>query len=439
MTIKHLTPNRFDIPAKTLYARLRNLDTDWGEWVYSHHLKVWNGYHEREPEKTCLEDFLKCFEQILDDVKNDNFDFQRSPIPISNTGELLNGAHRYAAALIHNCPVEIVENNRAPHLWNHEFFTNKTDIIPTGLLPAAADAMALEYCRLRSENRDLYIVSVFPSALGQEDEVCKILNRHGIIAYHKEVHLTENGFNHLIQQFYETEPWVGSVADRFKGARRKAEKCFTKKGPVRVYLIQSPQQENMVTAKQEIRDLFNISNHSVHINDTFEETMHIGNLVFNENSIDFLNAATFRPSFSKFWNLLTECREAPASSEICIGGSAAMAAHGLRDTGDFDYLHAKKFPHMELAPKITSHGEWVRFYHTSPEDIVFNPTNYFYFSGIKFATLDVVREMKIIRWEKKDRRDIEMINAHQNQAPPKPIPLRPIARGASFLKKLWRR
>ena len=299
--------------------------------------------------------------------------------------------------------------------------------------------MALEYCRLRASQRDLYFVLLFPSAKDGEEEVRSILSKHGTIVYRKEAHLTENGSNHLVSQLYEEEPWIGSIQDRFKGSRRKASKCFDGDGPLRVFLVQSPNLEEMFNAKQEIRDVFKISNHSVHINDTFEETMHVGQLLLNENSIHFLNLATLRPSFRKFWSLVTECRKAEGSDQICIGGSAAMAAYGLRDTGDLDYLHHADFPHKELAPKVTSHEGWTHFYHTSQDDFLLNPKNHFYFSGLKFATLDAVREMKTIRWEKKDRRDVEMINEFELQNPPKPLPLRPIARSASFLKKLFRK
>ena len=115
-----------------------------------------------------------------------------------------------------------------------------------------------------------------------------------------------------------------------------------------------------------------------------------------------------------------------------------MAAYGIRDTGDLDYLHDRNFPNKKLAPKITSHEGWTQYYHTTAEDILLNPRLHFYFSGIKFATLDVVREMKIKRWEKKDRRDVELINEFLRRNPPKPLPLRPIDQGLSRLNKWWR-
>ncbi len=439
MAIERLSPNRFDIPAKTLYARLRKYDTDWGEWVYSHHLKVWNGYHEEEPKKSSFQEYRKTFDRILDDVENENFDWSRSPVAVSRkTGDLLNGGHRLAAALVFGQEIKAELLRGAPHIWNHEFFRNKTDIEPTGLLPEAADAMAVEYCRLRESKRDLYIVLIFPSAKGREEGIQSIIKKHGTIVYRKEAQFTENGSIHLTYQIYEEEPWVGGVRNRLKGERNKASRCFDGDGPVRAYLVQASSLKKMVAAKEEIRDLFQISNHSVHINDTYEETMHTAQLLFNDNSIHFLNMASLRPSFKKFWDLVSQCRKAEGVGDICVGGSAAMAAYGIRDTGDLDYLHDRNFPNKKLAPKITSHEGWTQYYHTTPEDILLNPKLHFYFSGIKFATLDVVREMKIKRWEKKDRRDVELINEFLNRNPPKPLPLRPIDQGLSRLSKWWR-
>lgn len=98
--IDFLVPERFDVAAKTLYAwfRDRELDSDWGQWVYAQHLKVWNGFHEREPEKNGFLKYKIAFDDILDSMKSGRFDFVRDPIPVTPTGQPLNGAHRLAGA-----------------------------------------------------------------------------------------------------------------------------------------------------------------------------------------------------------------------------------------------------------------------------------------------------------------------------------------------------
>jgi hypothetical protein len=422
-----LVPERFDIPAKTLYARFREhkLGSEWGKQVYEHHLKVWNGFHEKIPPKNGFESFRTAYDTLLDSMKDGKFDFSRSPIPVNSAGAPLNGAHRLAAALIYDVQIpengiELGKKKNAP-VFPFSFFRDKINIVPTGLETGVADAMALEYCRLRASKRDLYIVSVFPSAQGKEKSVQKILDQYASTVYRKEVAFTKKGSVHLTYQVYRDEPWVGSVNNGFKGAQRKASKCFAHEGPVRVYLVQTGDPKNLVNAKKKIRDLFGIENHSIHINDTFEDTIHIARLLFNKNSIDFLNRATLRVSFKRFWSLMAECQKALNergidSEEFCIGGSAPMGVFGIRDVNDFDYVAGSRFHHKDLGKNISNHKDWLHYYHLPADDIVYDPRNHFYFNGLHFATLDVVREMKIKRWEKKDKWDVAMINELGNNS-----------------------
>ncbi|MCC6887081.1 MAG: hypothetical protein IT536_00870 [Hyphomicrobiales bacterium] len=427
-----LVPERFDIPAKTLYARFRDLGlkSDWGRWVYVHHLKVWNGYHERPPEKHGLAAFLTGFDEVLDAVKAGLFDFARHPIPLSASGVPLNGAHRIAAAITFDRDIPnlgLAPSNVASPDYSFCFFGAKKDIVPTGLLPSVADSMALEYCRLRARARDMYMVLVFPSARGKEHEIRRILQDHAAVVYRKQVDLTRSGAVQLTSQLYAREKWVGSIENGFKGAREKAGLCFAHEGPVRIYLVQSVQLDEVLRIKHKIRDLFGISNHSVHTNDSFEETLAIGQMLLNENSVSFLNTAVFNTSFKKFWTFLEEFTSAARGSglepdDVCLVGSAPLAAFGLRDAGDFDYIYGRREGLIKIGRNSNSHADYIDLYPTSAHDIIYNPTNHFCFHGIKFATLDVIREMKVARWEKKDQEDVKMINyfALTHEAPPRP-------------------
>src|SRR5947209_8792513 len=70
-----LTPYRFDIPAKLIYARLREKGAQcgWGHHIYDEHIRVWNGYFEEDPPKHGLNDFLSSFHATLDSVKKNGF------------------------------------------------------------------------------------------------------------------------------------------------------------------------------------------------------------------------------------------------------------------------------------------------------------------------------------------------------------------------------
>jgi len=65
----------------------------------------------------------------------------------------------------------------------------------------------------------------------------------------------------------------------------------------------------------------------------------------------------------------------------------------MREGKDLDYLH--RGPALEGHPSIKSHNKHVK--ETSiktVDDIIYNPENHFYFNGLKYATLEVIKELK---------------------------------------------
>ena len=84
--------------------------------------------------------------------------------------------------------------------------------------------------------------------------------------------------------------------------------------------------------------------------------------------------------------------------------------YGLREGNDLDYLHndGEIIGHN----MIHSHNEYSHGrYHTNKDDIIYNPSNHFYYDDIKFASLDVVRQLKEKRGEPKDHVDLELIES----------------------------
>ena len=62
-----------------------------------------------------------------------------------------------------------------------------------------------------------------------------------------------------------------------------------------------------------------------------------------------------------------------------------------------------------LSHQIDCHNDWVHHYRSPKNEIIYNPDLHFYFHGVKFASLDVVRAMKQFRDEEKDRRDVQLM------------------------------
>ncbi len=409
-----LTRNRFDLMAKYIYAKFRKsgIDSGWGLHVYYEHIRAFNNFQEPgSEEKTGKDAFIAAFHNILESIKKEGFDEDTSIVPLLDENLILDGSHRTVACLLYDKEVACLRVdinplvNRAVLEYSYSYFREK------GLANTCSDAMALEYCRLKSNT---YVVTVFPSAVGKDEQVKKVIQEYGEIIYEKSVHLLNEGPINLIKQIYGNENWLGNWSDDFRGARAKAAACFRYNGLARVFIVESDNLENVTKAKAKIRKLFNIDKHSVHINDTHEETIHLAQILLNDNSIHFLNYA--RPkNYAKFYQLLANYQEWLAEKNLdkecfCIDSSAVMAAYGIRAPGDLDFLHHGYEQIISDKDDIESNND-KQPYHAKPvDDIIYNPENHFYYNGLKFATLDIIKNMKKNKGALKDLEDIHKID-----------------------------
>ena len=109
-------------------------------------------------------------------------------------------------------------------------------------------------------------------------QVQDILSKHGMLINEKFIggHVGTNFANNLMIQTYDGEDWIGDPSNSYAGALHKAELCFRDiDAPTVAFMVEFDDDESSRKAKEEIRELFGVGNHSVHINDTFEETMRL--------------------------------------------------------------------------------------------------------------------------------------------------------------------
>ena len=93
--------------------------------------------------------------------------------------------------------------------------------------------------------------------------------------------------------------------------------------------------------------------------------------------------------------------------DYCVTASSILSLYGLREGNDLDYLTSGNaiLGHSD----IHSHNDEIHNYTVAIDDVLYNPTNHFYFDGIKFAGLNVIRELKNKRKEPKDFVDLELM------------------------------
>ena len=400
------TWTRFDLGPKRIFLNLLGKETDFGENIYKEHLKIWNDFKEFDkPEKNSYEIFRTDFINIYNDLDNGSFDWRKSPVEIDVDGNLLNGAHRASAAIKLGIAPKTKISIEPRKCFNYKFFRN------LGLSNQHMDAAALEIIR---NNTKVLVVNIFPSAVGNREKLTKVLEDFSFILYEKAVTLNRNGALNYVAELYKNEDWVGDWNNDFKGLRNKTNHCFPNDDDLTVFFVQMKKGSSAIKMKDEIRTIYNIEKHSVHINDTYEETLRLSRCLLNKNSVHFLNnrkAANFmifRQLLEKYENEIK--RKRLDIEEYCITASGVLSLYGLREAADLDYLHSGPKLKGGNFGLISSHNDYGKeLYQTTYDEIIFNPKNHFYFGNLKVASLDVVRALKSKRGEEKDEKDLALM------------------------------
>jgi GR25 family glycosyltransferase involved in LPS biosynthesis len=413
--IELLTYDRFDVASKYIYAKyyINKYQTDWHIQLYKSHLEKWIKFYNTEPLKIGFKDFQTSFNNLLNSLYSKKFD-ENNPIPINNLGLACNGAHRIGSCLALGIPVKVkVEEGQSSPSMTAAAFKKLYQLEEKYL-----DHMAYEYAKLK---KNTFIVSLFPFGHEYKKEAEAILNKYGIIVYDKDIWLSDTGALEFIRLVYTGEWWVGSYSDNFKHSRAKAKLCFptdlNNKCPVKIYLYECKDAKAARKAKEEIRALCNKGNEVVHINDTHEQTKIIAATVFNRNSIEFLNKRQLK-KLDNFERLFANLKKFIAENNVdpetlCVDTSAVLSSYGLRDCSDMDIIHHDPLPASFSNYGVDDHNPHLHHHSKPLDEILFNPENHFYYQGVKFASLELVKKMKLDRGSEKDLRDAKLIDQLQ--------------------------
>lgn len=421
---------RFDLIFKYLYLKNhRNCCqlTNFYEELYCEHIRAFNNFKEHHPSdgipKESRADFIQAFNRIYDDIREHGFDAKKSIAPIDTHFELVDAAHRVAACMCLNQDIwvqEVIQD--AEEIYDYAFFRAKE------ISPFYADYAALEYVKLQQNAYIVNLHSVTDPAL--DSTVEKILCQYGFIYYKKNIKLTFSGYVNLKKMSYGNDiwdgpPWIGTIKNSFAGAQEHAKKSMGK-NPLRAYVFVCDSLDKVVAAKAEIRKFFGIGNHSVHVNDNREEALRLAETFFNESSLWALNTRSFILEDEFLIERITELKKITRDKgvsldEICAAGSSPLSVFGIRQSRDLDFLYSGNKEFVTNDPFISNHKSEAAYYPYNVVEQVVNPAHYFYYEGMKFITLNVLRLMKAKRNEvPKDIEDCRLIDtfvARNGKAP----------------------
>lgn len=397
--IVFFTSDRIDIIIKYLYAIsiLSGKGQDFYKKLYLDHINAFNGFVEADDtNKVGSESFDNNFRALLKSIQEHGFD-DKHIIPVQANGIPLDGAHRIAIAMALGLQVKTFKIcDTKPVCFNLAFFNNR------GMENFEIDFIAEQYAHIKP---NVFLVMVWPIAKGHQKEIENVLSKSGTIIYQKDIRLTMNGMVNLQRQVYQKEQWLGSYSNDFEGVWLKASQCYSEDGKMRVFLYEST--ANLIQVKEEIRSLFNIGKHSVHINDTHEETIELANILFNNNSILFLNCAT-RKNLNKYRKLLSEYKKAipiPNVDDFAIIGGV-MSEFGIRDANDLDYITTNSSFPDHITSKIEKETKKLKYTNVKISELIYNPRHYFKVNGLKFVCPQIILEIKKTRNNDSDKEDI---------------------------------
>lgn len=403
---KLLSYTRYDLAFKLLYLEMKDKNVNFAKELYKNHIGAFSLGEFVEPgneQKNTIESFIEEFDNILESIKHDGFDSNKSLVPLSRNGSIANGAHRVASAIYTDKDVECVQIEMDNHIYDYKFFHNRNMAIQS------LDIAATKYVEYAD---DLYIALLWPTAQGRDDVIEKIIPN---IVYRKEVKLNPNGAHNLLSQIYYGEEWLGNVENNFRGSQGKLVECFKTFNPIRIVVFQTDSLNEVLKIKDRIRDVFNVGKHSIHITDTKEEAIRTAKVLFNNNSIHFLNHA--RPNrylsthakIAKFKNFILE--NGLNSQNIILDSGMVLSAYGLRESSDIDYLINDNSSVKTHDKELECHDEELVFHDKEKDDLIYNPQNYFFYNDLKFISFEQLYKMKKNRREVKDINDCNMMEA----------------------------
>lgn len=404
---------------KYIEFKEKGLESSFGEEVYRKHIEAFTKGTFAEPgnpNKNSIDRYIETFDSLIDSIKKKGFDANLSLVPIGKELSILDGAHRVSCSAFFEKEIKVIQFPTLKLNFGYDFF--KTLLLDTKYL----DYLVTEYCKLKS---NVFVACVWPTAKGEDKrkEMETIIKSYSEIVCKKEVHLTYNGFRNFMLQIYGHQEWVGNYKNNFKGVTSKVDACFDEKRGLLIYVLECDSLENILELKQKIRGIFKISNHSIHISDNQAESIQMLDLLFNINSVGLMSNGCpdkfleFSESLRDLKQYITDNNINP--EELIVISDSVLGLYGIRAVNEIGFL--TKSNGFIDSNKIFESIDFFEYCDISLDELLYNPKFYTIYNGVKFITLDVLKNMKLKRNEKQDQEDIVLINKFQLENQKSPI------------------
>ena len=145
---------------------------------------------------------------------------------------------------------------------------------------------------------------------------------------------------------------------------------------------------------------------AIHITDTPQETLILAQALLLSNSLRFLrNVWKIPPAYvlETMANVYAWARENKIpEGDICVDSSVVLHMHGIRKSNDLD-LVIRGYDGESIQTKQGEIGVHNTNYKSSLiDELMDNPELHFFYGGVKFASLEEVRRVKLERARQED-------------------------------------
>lgn len=385
--------NRFDLLAKWIYidAKEKKLNMDWATKVYFDNINAFSCGTFLEPgtdEKDSFQKYLNDFNSLIEDIKSNGFNSAKSLVPVGENNILLDGSHRVAVAAYFAKDITVIKFPNLTRQYDYRYFRKylMSDI--------NMGYMASQYAHLKKK---CYMACLWPVAdLEKSNEVEEELKKVGNIIYSQDVYLNREGMKNFMVQIYGHQGWTGNIENHFQGVYAKVDACYRKGQAVRTYLFEADNLEIVVETKKKIRDIFGLENHSIHISDTQEETEAMVNLLYNNNSVSFLNFAE-ADRYSSVWSALKNIKmklveKGYEADRFLVVSDTVLEVYGLRENEEICMITDYSAKICDEVIKKCKFDGSVKLQAVETSNSLFNPENYIFVNGMKVLSITRLQE-----------------------------------------------
>lgn len=402
-----LTWNRLDLGFKLIYLELKDKLPKYAQRVYYQDIKsqTLGAFQEfGNNDKDSFEKYIRHFDITYNDIAQNGFDSQKSIIPLSDHGTIVNGAHRVSSSIHLEKRVKAVKLNLPIMTCDYRYFFERN--VPEHIIEAAV-LKFIEY----SENT--FIAFLWPSGHQNLNESISKFNK---VIYKKDIKLNAKGAFNLLYHLYNHMDWIGTKKNQYVGIQQKLIECFPCFLHFTVIVFQADNVDVVNNIKKEVRAINGIGFSSIHITDNNEETLSISRLLFNENGLHFIkhgdaNKFDATEEWLIKYSYFLE-KNVISNEDVVLDGSVILSLYGLRENKDIDYISDAIHSISDKNAEISSHDDALIYHHKSKEELIFNPKNYFFYKGFKVLSFRQLYHMKKNRGEVKDINDCKIMDSY---------------------------